>query len=273
VSQDLHLFPHLSLEGNLLIAMERIDLTGQGKRMRAREIMKLLRIEHLSGRLPSMLSGGEKQRAALARALASEPDVLLLDEPFSKLDFRTARYLRYELRALFTRLGLTVLMVTHDIQEAREMGDELAVMNDGLISRADQPGTVGTQDRDTADSFLETPNVIRPTVVEFNGNGLVGITWAGLRWYVPDEGRRFDKVAVSPGSIRIGFEPPIGPSINRFTAVVSSVEYGYDSIHTILRLNGEVLRVELPAHYGRKLGLAPGDRVYGVIGLKSFEIL
>jgi ABC-type sugar transport system ATPase subunit len=100
VSQDLHLFPHLTLEGNLFLAMERLKWTKSRKRSRVTELIDLLRIGHLSGRKPATFSGGEKQRAALARVLASNPKILLLDEPFSKLDFRTARYLRSEFRDL-----------------------------------------------------------------------------------------------------------------------------------------------------------------------------
>jgi ABC-type Fe3+/spermidine/putrescine transport system ATPase subunit len=273
VSQDLYLFPHLSVRGNLRIAMERLDLRRRRKRRRARELMELLGLSHLAERFPSMLSGGEKQRTALARALASEPRILLLDEPFGKLDFRSARGLRSQFRALFRRLRLTVLLVTHDMAEAREMADRVAVMSEGKLIRVGRPAKMWIEDSGPADSFLERPNVLSTGLTEFYGNGLVGITWAGAQWFVPDEGREFDRVAVSPGRIEIGTAPPPGPSINRFTATVSSVDRSNGSLLMVVRVNGEELRVEMPAERERELRPAPGDLVHGVIGLKSFEIV
>ena len=275
VSQDLHLFPHLTLEGNLLIAMDRLSVPGRGKRRKAHELMELLRIAPLAERLPSMLSGGEKQRAALARVLASEPHILLLDEPLSKLDFRTARYLRSELRTLLTRLRLTAIFVTHNMEEAREMGDDLAVMSEGTLTHAGFGSYLHIPQHDSccADSFLELPNILTPAFKEFSGNGLVKIRWAEAQWYVPDEGREFTQVAVDPSRVEIGTEPPPGPSVNRFTATVSTVDRSDDSVRLTLSLNGEILRVEVSAKRGELLDPVPGDVVHGIVRLTAFAVM
>jgi ABC-type sulfate/molybdate transport systems ATPase subunit len=273
VSQDLHLFPHLTLEGNLLIAMDRLPAPKSRKRRRAGELVELLRIAPLIKRYPSMLSGGEKQRAALARVLASEPKILLLDEPLSKLDFRTARYLRSELRALLKRLSVTTIFVTHNMDEAREMGDDLAVLSEGKLTHTGRPDEMPLASSYPGDGFLERPNILQPVSKEFSGNGLVKIAWAGLRWSIPDEGREFTRVAVSPSRIDIATEPPLGPSINRFTAIVSSVSYSDDSVRLTVKVNSEILRVEMPAERGQRLKPVPGDVVHGLVRLTAFELM
>jgi putative spermidine/putrescine transport system ATP-binding protein len=97
------------------------------------EALRLVRLDHLSDRLPRQLSGGQQQRVALARALVFHPDVLLLDEPLSNLDARLRHDVRVEIRELQRKLGLTTVMVTHDQEEALIMADRLVVMGEGRI--------------------------------------------------------------------------------------------------------------------------------------------
>jgi putative spermidine/putrescine transport system ATP-binding protein len=103
------------------------------------EVLRLVRLEHLPGRLPRQLSGGQQQRVALARALVFRPDVLLLDEPLSNLDAKLRQDVRVEIRELQKKLTLTTVMVTHDQEEALTMADRLVVMQDGEVRQ------VGTQ--------------------------------------------------------------------------------------------------------------------------------
>jgi putative spermidine/putrescine transport system ATP-binding protein len=97
------------------------------------EALRLVRLDHLSDRLPRQLSGGQQQRVALARALVFRPDVLLLDEPLSNLDAKLRQDVRVEIRELQRKLGLTTVMVTHDQEEALTMADRLVVMSEGRI--------------------------------------------------------------------------------------------------------------------------------------------
>jgi ABC-type Fe3+/spermidine/putrescine transport system ATPase subunit len=138
--QDLLLFPHLSVRKNLLLAMKGLCLDRGSKQKRADELLSLFRIEHLASRFPDLLSGGERQRAALARSLASEPRVLLLDEPFANLDLETVKHLRRELRRLQRQFGLPTLFVTHNLQEAEELGDRIVVMREGRIEQDNWSG-------------------------------------------------------------------------------------------------------------------------------------
>ncbi|MGQ4273833.1 ABC transporter ATP-binding protein [Terrihabitans sp. B22-R8] len=132
--QDYALFPHMCVTDNILFGLTRLGKTQA--RARAAEVVDLLGIGHLSARFPHMLSGGEQQRVALARALAPQPRILLMDEPFSNLD----RGLREELRtgtlAVLREFGTTVLMVTHDPEEALSCGDRVFLMRAGKIVQA-----------------------------------------------------------------------------------------------------------------------------------------
>jgi sulfate transport system ATP-binding protein len=111
-------------------------------RAKVQELLRLVQLDGLEGRYPSQLSGGQRQRIALARALAVEPRVLLLDEPFGALDARVRQELRRWLRALHDRLGITSLFVTHDQQEALEVADRVVIMNQGRIEQIGTPEQV-----------------------------------------------------------------------------------------------------------------------------------
>ncbi|RUQ37062.1 MAG: ATP-binding cassette domain-containing protein [Candidatus Competibacteraceae bacterium] len=133
LSQDLHLFPHLSVENNIRLAL-LFDRTSVGQRReRTRQILNLCAIAHRAQRRPQTLSGGERQRAALARALARHPRLLLLDEPFSRLDRSTKQILWTELGTLRRHLGLTALIVTHDAEEAVTLADRVIILQAGLL--------------------------------------------------------------------------------------------------------------------------------------------
>ncbi len=132
--QDLLLFPHLTVQRNLLLAMTHLKSDRRAKRQKARELLELFGIVHLADRFPGEMSGGEKQRTALARAIATEPRILLLDEPFSSLDERTAVHLRAELKKHQRHFKITTVFVTHNWGEARELADRLGVIRQGRLA-------------------------------------------------------------------------------------------------------------------------------------------
>lgn len=270
VSQDLHLFPHLTLEGNLLLGMERLSLTKREKRARARELMELLRIHPLAGRKPTALSGGEKQRAALARALASSPRILLLDEPFSKLDFRTSLYLRGEFKKLQQKLRLTTILVTHDLAEARDLGNGLAVMQSGHL----EPEPVNGRDEAqwSGSSFLERENVLTCTARRSIDYGLVEVEWAGVRLLVPDEGEDFSQVIIPAGRIVIDRDSSGGSSINRFQGVIGEISRMDETVLTVIHVGRENLRCESARAQWEELGLAEGDTVHVRLRLQDLRI-
>ncbi len=127
VFQEHTLFPHLNVEKNVAYGCRDPQRVG--------ELLAMLRISHLADKRPQQISGGERQRAALAQALASAPDVLLLDEPFSALDNTTRHRLRLELKRLQHHLRIPIIMVTHDLDEARQLGDHHIRLHRGAVTQ------------------------------------------------------------------------------------------------------------------------------------------
>ncbi|MPZ99556.1 MAG: ATP-binding cassette domain-containing protein [Dehalococcoidia bacterium] len=131
VVQQLALFPHLDVARNIAYGLG--GLSRAARRQRVEELLALLKLDGLAGRMPAQLSGGQQQRVALARALARPTDVLLLDEPFSALDEALRADLRIELLRLRQELALPVVFVTHDLREAHLLGDRIAVLDQGRV--------------------------------------------------------------------------------------------------------------------------------------------
>ena len=130
--QNYALFPNMSVRQNILCGLNREKDRGEKER-RLREMLRMMQLEGLEDRKPAQLSGGQQQRAALARILVNDPQILLLDEPFSALDGHLRDSLKVEMRDLLERFGREVLMVTHDRNEAYNMSREIAVMDNGRL--------------------------------------------------------------------------------------------------------------------------------------------
>lgn len=137
VFQDYALFPHMTLGQNVAFAMRHLPKAQ--RQSRAREWLDLVGLAELSERMPDELSGGQQQRVALARTLAAEPRLVLLDEPFSNLDAALRESTRKEVRQLFKAAGTSVILVTHDQAEALSFADQVGVMHAGRLVQVGRP--------------------------------------------------------------------------------------------------------------------------------------
>ena len=154
VIQNKGLFPHMTVEKNIIYVPV---ISGQKdkrqNRKLAEELIGLVGLEReMLDRYPEEFSGGQQQRVGIARALASRPKLLLMDEPFGALDEITKRAMQNELLALQKKLGMTVVFITHDIREAMKLGDRVLVMEQGKIAQCDTPENVK---KNPADEFVK----------------------------------------------------------------------------------------------------------------------
>lgn len=143
VFQNYALFRHMTVSDNVAFGLQVMDRSSRPSAAeiskRVKKLLEIVQLGHLAGRYPEQLSGGQKQRIALARALATQPEVLLLDEPFGALDAKVRKDLRRWLRNLHDELGFTSVFVTHDQDEALELSDRVVVMSNGKIEQVDSP--------------------------------------------------------------------------------------------------------------------------------------
>nr|WP_238935036.1 ABC transporter ATP-binding protein [Pseudomonas typographi] len=170
VFQSYALFPHMSVFDNVAFGLKLRKLTSAQLRAKVEATLALVRMESFAGRYPAELSGGQQQRVALARCLVIEPQILLLDEPFGALDRHLREEMQVELRKLQRQLGITMLVVTHDQDEAFILSDFVAVMNGGRIEQFAAPADL--YDRPATcfvARFMGIPNLLPGAVAHHEG--------------------------------------------------------------------------------------------------------
>ncbi|HEV3194068.1 MAG TPA: ABC transporter ATP-binding protein [Polyangiaceae bacterium] len=257
VFQNYALFPHLSVAENVGFAMRNLGVPRAEREARVREMLGLVELDEMGGRLPRELSGGQQQRVALARALAFRPSVLLLDEPLSNLDAQLRIRMREEIRELVKRLQSTTLFVTHDQEEALSLADRIVVMHRGRVEQIGSPADVyeRPQSRFVA-QFIGLCNLLEG-VADGRDGGLVVQSARGLRVQAAagtaSPGERV-VVAVRPEHICLATG---GEVTNRWRARVMATTYLGSVRRHRLALGGEELLMEVRT--GEASPLAPGD--------------
>ena len=162
VFQNYALFRYMTVYDNVAFGLKVQKVDKKTIDARVRELVKLVGLEGLEKRYPSQLSGGQRQRVAFARALAPNPQVLLLDEPFAAIDAKIRQELRSWLKEMIEKLGITSIFVTHDQDEAIEVADEIIITNAGRIEQKGTPVEVyTTPEPDSTASFFGQPSVLK----------------------------------------------------------------------------------------------------------------
>jgi ABC-type Fe3+/spermidine/putrescine transport system ATPase subunit len=173
IFQSYALFPKMTVEKNIGYGLRIRHRKRKEIKKTVNELLELVQLEEHRKKYPSQLSGGQQQRVAIARTLAYKPEVLLFDEPFGALDTQTRQHLRREIRALLKKVNVPAVFITHDQEEALELGDRIAVINVGRIEQIGTPRQVyNSPATEYVATFLGAANVL-PGVVQ-NGNVVIG---------------------------------------------------------------------------------------------------
>ncbi len=271
--QELLLFPHLDVAANIAYGLRAKKQPRDQIEARINQLLQMMKIEHLASRYPKHLSGGEKQRVALARALAPSPKVLLLDEPLASLDVPTTKYLRTELRQIQQRLGITTVYVTHDLQEAEEMADRIAVIQDGYLEQVGKPEEVFFYPRnETVSDFIGAPNILDCDYCRRLGRGVVEVGCGGLTIIVPHVGKTAKRIAIFPHDIHISETRPPGPAVNRFKGTVTSVNPTHEAVSIGLKAGAKELIARMPHHIFEDMDLATGKEVFVILKLRRIRV-
>ncbi|HEY3558451.1 MAG TPA: ABC transporter ATP-binding protein [Kribbella sp.] len=203
VFQNYALWPHLTVARNVEFGLKVQKVPGPERKARVEAALKMMRIDGAAGRYPSQLSGGQQQRVSLARMLAVNPSVLLLDEPLSNLDATLRLEMRAELKRLHEETGHTIVFVTHDQLEAMTMATQVAVMKDGVLQQLAPPMDVYHRPANTfVAAFVGSPPMnLAPS--EQDGNGLGALVLHRLSLTHTDDLPGIRTVGVRPEAIRI----------------------------------------------------------------------
>ncbi|WP_186388111.1 ABC transporter ATP-binding protein [Stappia sp. TSB10P1A] len=248
VFQSYALFPHMSVLENVMYGPRSSGIGKAQAAEMAREKLALLGLAGYDARLPSELSGGQQQRVAVARALVLEPSILLFDEPLSNLDARLRRKVREDIRALQKDLGLTVVYVTHDQEEALAVSDEVIVMSNARIAQMANPRELWNAPANlfVAD-FIGDANVVDGTITAVTGE-TAALDLGGASVEAPARGLTPGpvKVAVRPDALRL--EPLGEGDAGGLTGKVTTASY-----------LGKYMEYEIKTPLGELFVTAPAD--------------
>jgi len=256
VFQNYAVWPHMKVFNNIVYGLKLQKISKKSIQEKAQQVLALVGLNGLEDRYPAQLSGGQQQRVALARALVTNPKVLLLDEPLSNLDAKLREKMRFEIKSLVRRMGITSVYVTHDQAEAMVISDRIAVMDSGNLVQigtaqeiykkpanrfvADFIGTMNFMSGEVVETIQDTNTVYVRT--EFSEKILcktsdTTATTPGKKVYA----------SIRPEDVEIFTEPPQG-SENLFKCTITHKAYLGNFLYLFVSVDGTMIRVQVP-HY------------------------
>ena len=277
VFQNYAVWPHMKVYNNIVYGLKIQKMSRQQMKEKAQKVLELVGLSGLEDRYPAQLSGGQQQRVALARALVGNPKVLLLDEPLSNLDAKLREELRFEIKSLVRRMGITSVYVTHDQAEAMVISDRVAVMESGDIVQIGTPQDIYSKpaNRFVAD-FIGTMNFMPGEIFEVlpETAGIHVRTEFSDKILCTTSGNTSasagDQVYVSirPEDVEISSEPPQARE-NLLKGTIAHKAYLGNFLYFFVNVSETMIRVQVP-HY---VPQEEGQELYLVLNPQKCMIL
>jgi putrescine transport system ATP-binding protein len=276
--QSYALFPHLTVTENIAFGLKRHGLPRTRIADQVEKMLALVQLKPYARRKPHQLSGGQQQRVALARSLALEPKLLLLDEPLAALDRKLREQTRFELTNIIKRVGVTCMMVTHDQEEAMTMADRMAVMSSGQLLQVGRPNEIYETPicRFVAD-FIGNVNLFDGTLEEdetdhcvvgtphgrfYIGHGITGVVGQAV------------SVALRPEKLELQQQAPADMRYNSLHGHIAERAYfGASSLYRVQLDSGMRLQVSVPNTERHASLMAVGSEVYATCAPDSMVVL
>jgi len=271
--QELNLFPHFDVAANIAYGLKVQKRPQNEINAKVKELLQIMKIKHLSSRYPKELSGGEKQRAALARALANSPRILLLDEPMNSLDYRTSKHLRTEFKILQKKLGITTLYVTHNFYEAEEMAQRIAVLDKGRVEQIGSPKEIFFHPTEVVNVFIGSPNILTCDYCNRLSFGLVEVKCDEIVLVVYSEKEKIKKVAILPEDIYLSDTRPPGPDVNRVRGKLTEINRSSSTACCTVMTGKNSLKVKLPQEIFASMSLDLGDEAWLILAPRKLKTI
>jgi len=198
--------------------------------------------------------------------------VLLLDEPLTSLDPGLSKYLRIELRQIVKDLGITAIYVTHDLVEAEEIADRIALIHNGRLEQVAPPKEMFFSPKtEVVSEFIGTPNILNCEYCKPLERGLIDIGWGGIPIILPYEGNMIKKVAIFPRDVYVSTVKPPGHMLNRLKGVVSDIKPQTSVVRVKVRVGNNSLLAELPEATFEEMDLKVGQEVFVILKLRRLR--
>jgi len=262
VFQNYAVWPHMKVFNNVAYGLKLQKISKKSIQEKTLKVLELVGLKGLQNRYPSQLSGGQQQRVALARALVTNPKVLLLDEPLSNLDAKLREELRFEIKSLVRRMGITSVYVTHDQAEAMVISDRIVIMESGNVV---QIGTAHEIYEKPANKFVAdfigTMNFMSGEVVEVlpDATGVYVRTELSEKILCTTSGNTTtsagEKVyaSIRPEDVEVSTEPPQARE-NLFKGTIAHRAYLGNLLYFFVSVNNTMIRVQVPHHLPQEEG-------------------